>query len=149
MYPWCPLKSGVFIIKKFGKFEISNRSANFLIINNMSFLRVFSGFLGLMGLSASYSYGTKFERKITIDDKFERVSGNKDSVRQILSVSDTDNNIYKVTKSLWYWQWYSTETWNRLKRGETYNVKGYGIRFGPLSIYPNIISAEHIPKNDR
>jgi len=106
-----------------------------------------AGLTGLTGLSAAYSYGTQFEKKITIDEKFERVRGNKDSVAQIFSVADTDNNIYSVRRSLWYWKWYSTETWNSLKKGETYHVKGYGIRCGPLSLYPNIISAEKVPSS--
>lgn len=94
-------------------------------------------------ISAIYSYGTKFEKKITIDEKFERVAGNKNSTKQIFSVSDTENNVYKVNRSLWYWKWYSTELWNGLKKGETYNVTGYGLRCGMISLYPNIIVAEH------
>jgi hypothetical protein len=109
---------------------------------------VLLGILGLAGLSAGYSYGTKFEKEITVDGKFERVRGNKDGVRQIFSVSDTDNNVYEVSPSFWYWKWYSTETWNRLKSGETYRVKGYGLRCGPLSLYPNIIFAEQIAKKN-
>lgn len=105
------------------------------------------GLLSLIGCSALYSYGTQFEKKITIDEKFQRVRGNKDGVRQIFSVSDRDNNVYKVSPSFWYWKWYATETWNHLKIGETYLVNGYGIRCGFLSLYPNIISAQHIPKS--
>ena len=101
---------------------------------------------GSAGISACYSYKTHFEKQITIDDKFERIVGNDNSVNQVFSVSDTENNIYKVSKSFWYWKWYSTETWNNLKKNETYKIEGYGVRFGPLSLYPNIISAQHIHK---
>ena len=34
------------------------------------------------------------------------------------------------------------ELWNELEEGARYNIKGYGIRFGPLRIYPNIYAAE-------
>lgn len=107
---------------------------------------VVGGLAGLTCLSACYSYKTKFEKTIIVDNKFDRVVGNKDSTRQVFSVADTENNIYTVSKSLWYWKWYSTETWNGLKEGETYAVEGYGVRYGLLSLYPNIISAKHIPK---
>jgi hypothetical protein len=105
---------------------------------------IFGGLILLAVISAGYSYGTKFNKKITVDEKFERVYGNKEMTRQIFSVSDMDNNVYKVSKSLWYWKWYSTETWNGMKKGETYNIKGYGLRCGFLNLYPNIISAEKI-----
>lgn len=105
------------------------------------------GLAGLTGCSAAYSYGTKFEKTITIDEKFERIRGDKNSTRQVFSVSDTANNVYKVAPSLWYWKWYSTETWNGMKKGESYHVQGYGMRFGFLSVYPNIISAEHVKIN--
>lgn len=93
---------------------------------------------------AIYTYSTKFDKTITIDEKFERVVGGKDSTSQVFCISTTNNEIYKVSKSLWYWKWYSTETWNSLKKGQTYNVTGYGWRCGPISLYPNIISCEEI-----
>jgi hypothetical protein len=94
------------------------------------------------GISAMYSYGTKFEKKITIEEKFERVQGGKNSTKQVFSIYDTENNAYQVNRSLWYWKWYSTELWNGLKKGETYNVTGYGLRCGMISLYPNIIEAK-------
>ena len=106
------------------------------------------GLAGLTGLSAAYSYGTYFEKQIKVDEKFERVTGGKESTRQVFSVSDTEDNVYKVGPSFSYWKFYSTETWNRMKKGESYDIQGYGIRFGPLSVYPNIISVKHIEKNE-
>nr|QKF94890.1 hypothetical protein Fadolivirus_2_4 [Fadolivirus 2] len=107
------------------------------------------GISSLLGLSAVYSYGTRFEKRITIDDKFERIIGNQNSTKQVFSISDKENNIYKVVPSFWYWKWYSTETWNNFKKGETYDIKGYGVRYGPLSIYPNIISAEQVINDNK
>ncbi len=107
-----------------------------------------AGLAGLTGLSAAYSYGTGFEKQITVDEKFERVRGGEKSTKQVFCVSDTENNIYKVCPSFWYWKFYSTETWNNMKKGEKYDIKGYGLRFGPLSIYPNITEAKHIDKNE-
>jgi hypothetical protein len=110
----------------------------------MSILPHIFAITGLFGLSAGYSYGTQFEKNITVAEKFERVSGNQDYVKQIFGVSDTDNNTYQVHPSLWYWKWYSTETWTNMKPGETYHVKGYGIRHGFLGLYPNIISTSQV-----
>ena len=98
-------------------------------------------------ISAGYAYKTKFTKQITIDEKFEQVNGNKDRTRQLFHVSDTEKNIYKVVPSVWYWKWHHTETWNNMKKGETYNVIGYGYRIGILNIYPNIISIEQISNN--
>lgn len=102
------------------------------------------GVTSLGVIKACYAYGTKFTKQITIDDKFERVSGNNTGVRQIFTVSTTNDEIFKVTQSLWYWKYYPTETWNSLKKGRTYTVTGYGWRNGFLSLYPNIIEAKEI-----
>lgn len=117
----------------------------------MSMCQIVSGILGIAGIggmSALYSYGTKFEKQITVDEKFERIVGDNGFPKQVFIVSDTENNIYKVSKSFWYWKWYSTETWNNMKKGETYNVEGYGIRYGMLSIYPNIIEVKPVNKSN-
>ena len=42
----------------------------------MSVLQVICGLVGLTGASASYAYGTKFEKQITVDEKFDRIYGN-------------------------------------------------------------------------
>jgi hypothetical protein len=91
---------------------------------------------------AAYTYGTKFNKTITIDEKFNRVEGDEKSTRQIFCISTTDGEVYNVRKSLWYWKFYHTETWNSLKKGQTYNVTGYGWRYGLLSMYPNLIEAK-------
>ena len=91
-----------------------------------------------VGLSAIYAYGTQFEKDIVINKKYERIKGSKNSTSQIFMVSDSENNHYRVSKSVWFWQWYSTEMWSDMEEYKEYHVKGYGIRFGPLGTYPNI-----------
>lgn len=89
-----------------------------------------------LGTSSIYASLTKFQKVITIDQKFNRVKGS-----HIFSMSDTENNVYQINHSLWYWHWYPTELWTSLKEGETYCIKGYGLRHGFLGLYPNVISA--------
>ena len=95
---------------------------------------------GWMIFSAFYTYLTPFQRDITIKDKYTRVrDGN-----QVFMVTDNENNQYKVAKNLWRWKFYSTELWNELEEGKTYHTKGYGVRCGFWSLYPNILEAESI-----
>ena len=99
---------------------------------------------GLMMVKAGYTYGTTFNKKITVEDKFERVTGDKSSTSQVFCVSTKDGEVYHVRKSLWYWQFYSTELWSNLKKEKTYEIKAYGWRIGMLSIYPNIVDVKEI-----
>lgn len=102
--------------------------------------------ISLTILKASYAYKTKFNKKITIDKKFERVVGNKHGTTQVYCVSTTDGEIYQLSKSIWYWQFYSAEMWTSLKKGHTYEITGYGWRQGFLSLYPNIVKIKEIEK---
>lgn len=101
-------------------------------------LRVIGGLAGLTAVTSSlYAYLTGFRKEITVAEKFTRVRGDG----HIYSLSDTDNQVYLVNRSLWYWQWYPAELWTSLKPGQTYRIKGYGVRNGFLQLYPNIIAA--------
>jgi hypothetical protein len=104
---------------------------------------------GTVALNVGYVYGTTFHKQIMINRKFQRIHGGGDdgsAVKQVFCVSDTQNNVYRVQNNLYYWNWYATEMWSGLKEGEVYNVKGYGWRFGPLSMYPNLVAVSHVGK---
>lgn len=98
-----------------------------------------------VGLSCSiplvYTYGTPFEKNITIKKKFTRVKGGRDSSSQIFMVCDNNNDNYKVEKSILWLKFNATELWTDLEDNKNYNIKGYGWRVGFLNLYPNIISA--------
>lgn len=98
----------------------------------------------LLWLSAKmiYPLGGKFEKNIIVNDKFEMKQDNIPFL-----ISDMDNNIYKIDTSIWYWQWDLIGIWAKLKKGETYKIKGYGIRSGFWDTYPNIVSIEQINKD--
>ena len=108
------------------------------------------GALGaLVGGSALYSYGTSFQKSVIIKNKYIRVHGNKDNVSQVFMICDDQNKHYKVGKSIWYWQMYAPELWSSFKEGDEYDIKGYGWRFGLLSIYPNVYSADKCNHNQK
>jgi hypothetical protein len=104
---------------------------------------VILGTVGLpVGLSDVYSYKTPFKKEITIAKKFTKVD-----ILNRFCVADTNHNIYQVNQSLWYRKWYSTETWEKIEEGQTYQVEGYGIRQGFFDMYPNITSADQVKSN--
>jgi len=101
----------------------------------------------MMAGSAAYAYGTQFEKKIVVDKKYERIKGSQNSTSQIFMVSDSENNHYRVKKTLWYGQFYATELWSEMEPEQEYDIKGYGVRFGFLGMYPNIYEAN--PTNNK
>lgn len=96
----------------------------------------------ILGLSFVYTRATSFERTVTVSQTFQNVKSNGDSgSKHVYMMTDSEGNSYKISDSLWYWQWRSTDIWASLKEGQLYKVRGYGWRIGILSSYPNIIEA--------
>lgn len=98
----------------------------------------------IIGGSAAYAYLTPYEKNIIIKNKYQRVKGGEGWCSHIFMCCDKNNMQYRITNTPWYWQFYSTELWNSLEENQEYHVKGYGIRFGVLGMYPNIYSAEKV-----
>lgn len=100
--------------------------------------------IGVMAITVTLfttcaSYYELHDTTITIVSK-ERVASNDVSAFMVW----TDSGVFTVSDSLIYWKWYSADTYGKLDIDEMYNVTYYGWRFGPLSMFPNIISAEEI-----
>ena len=87
-----------------------------------------------------YQYGTRFEKVITVDEKFTYGKGSGNSQ----SISDKDNNIYFVKDSLYYLHFSSLEVFNSLDVNGRYRISGYGKRVPALGLYPIIIKAVKI-----
>ena len=87
-----------------------------------------------------YTYGTKFEKIITVKEinnlYIYKSSGN--------FISDTNNNIYKISNSIFYLFFTSTELYDEIDSNKTYKIKGYGLRIPILGLYPQITSVELI-----
>ena len=88
----------------------------------------------------TYFIETKFEKNITIKEKYIYGGGNHYGNRTDFIVVDTDNKHYIVSDSIQYWQFYSRELWTSLKIGETYTINGCGKRFRLLcvDVFPHI-----------
>ena len=84
----------------------------------------------------SYIYGTQFKKEITISKSFHRYTRHGHNEYML---ADQEHNLYRVTESLIFWQWFPTELWSSLKEGEKHEVIGYGIRIRKFGIYPNIV----------
>jgi hypothetical protein len=86
-----------------------------------------------------YYYITKFERTITVDEKYAY-----SSKRRGQTISDTNNVVYVLRDVLVLFHWTSVDLFNELDVGKTYKIQGYGIRVPYLGWFPNIISAKLI-----
>jgi len=59
-----------------------------------------------------------------------------------LMISSTDGIIYNVGNSLWFLHFTSSELWDSLKEGQTYEFTTVGIRIPIIDYYPTIIKIE-------
>ena len=76
----------------------------------------------------------KFENTITIKEKY--VYSTRYSPQYV--IVDSNNNIYNI-KNVWFIaDFNSAEEYNSVKIGQTYKVKGFGIRVNFLGWYPTI-----------
>lgn len=94
-----------------------------------------------------YVFSTKFTKTITVKKTYTGVedesSGNGYyDMFTTYMVVDTNNNVYQVSNSVWFWEWDAPEEWGKLSKGRTYTVNGYGKRMGLLGMYPQIITIE-------
>ena len=83
-----------------------------------------------------YFFITKFERTITVSEEF--LMGVNKNVLNI--VTDEANNTYQLKDVLLLWSFNTATHMLNLRPGETYRVKGYGVRVGFLGLYPTITS---------
>ena len=67
-----------------------------------------------MKLKLIYILATKFTKKITVEKVYNNLAGGSRYGGDAFMVHTTDGKIYQVTNSLWYWQWYSQEQWDKL-----------------------------------
>mgnify|MGYP006086683225 CR=1 FL=1 len=89
-----------------------------------------------------YFFITKFERTITVSE--ELLIGINKNILNI--VVDEANNTYQLKDVLLLWSFNTDTNMVNLRPGETYRVKGYGVRMGFLGLYPTIISTSTPPR---
>ena len=107
-------------------------------ISNMSIFNMILLIFFIIGvIEGLYIFFTKFEKEITIDEKYT-YGGN--GINQ--SISDKENNIYVVRNSMFYLHWESLEVFNNMDTNNRYKISGYGIRVPVLGMFPIIVKAK-------
>ena len=85
-------------------------------------------------LNIGLYFGTQFTKNITIKDKYIRYRRSSSNY----NIVDTDGNIYQI-RNIWFkGDFNRAEDYQRLEKGKTYNVSGYGIRVPIIDMYPGI-----------
>jgi hypothetical protein len=79
-------------------------------------------------------YATKFEKNITISEKYVRPYGKSGRYR----VVDDKDNTYTVGDNIFLLEFNSADDYAKLKEGVTYHVYGYWFRFPLFSWFPVI-----------
>lgn len=87
----------------------------------------------LLGLTSPYWTADTYT--VTVEERQQIVAGS-------YKVWTTDGQVFKIEDSLAYLNYSSANLYGKLKVGETFKVKASGVRFGPLSMFENIVSAE-------
>ena len=94
----------------------------------------------LFVLNFVYVYATRFERTITIKEKYSFAAGSGRALSLSNTVMDSEGRVYAISNSLPLLHFTSAEILVQLEKDKTYKVKGYGWRVPILGMYPNIVS---------
>jgi hypothetical protein len=96
-----------------------------------------------ISVNCVYSFTTCETKNIIVKDKlmFSR-EGNTEFI-----VKDTEDKLYNVNNSLWYWKWDSLEDWTNIQTNKEYIIKYYGWRVPLLGIFPNIVETKCFDEN--
>ena len=108
------------------------------IILGLSFIGVAVLVIGLLLISPIIAYSTDELVVFNVKDKERVVTGSGDSMTSKYLVY-TDKGVYENTDTIWYWKWNSSDVYNDLEVGKTYQVKVYGFRIPFLSWYKNVV----------
>lgn len=92
-------------------------------------------------LTLIFCYSTYFTKTIQIKSINYMKNTNNHGLNII---ADTDNNIYTVHNSLYYGFFTASELYSNFTVGQSYKIKGYGLRVPILGMYPNVYSAMNI-----
>ena len=85
-------------------------------------------------LNVGVYYYTQFEKSVNIKDKYVRYRRGGSAYHVVAD----DGNIYQIGNVWFKGDFNRAEDYNRLEKGKTYNVKGYGYRWGMFDSYQKI-----------
>lgn len=77
---------------------------------------------------------TSFEKKIQVKEKY--MSGYKGGGRYF--IVDSEDNVYQLVDIWFLGEFDRGSDYAKINKGETYTVKGYGIRIPVISHFPRI-----------
>lgn len=97
--------------------------------------------LPLFIISGCYAYGTQDIIKCLVDDK-ERVTTRSGESLSSKYLVYCDTETLENTDSIFYFKFNSSDVYRKLKRGQEYDLKVFGLRIGLFSSYRNIIRIE-------
>ena len=83
-------------------------------------------------------YSTKFEKTVTVDDKYLRNRQKRDQYM----FQDTEGNIYHVKNRMFSWEFDEAEDWNKLIKGNKYTIRGYKMRIPMIGMYPIVVDIQ-------
>ncbi len=90
-------------------------------------------------LNVLYVYGTQQDRTFTIN-KSERITNSDGQGSKYLVF--TESGVYQNKDSILRLKFNSSDVYNQLKEGKTYECDTFGWRIPFFSTYPNIVSCE-------
>ena len=79
---------------------------------------------------------TKFEKIVTVTDKFVKPGSRSRST--YYHVVDSNGDTYRLTDSLYLFEFNSSDDYARLKIGNRYKIYGYWFRYPIFSWFPMI-----------
>lgn len=91
--------------------------------------------IGIFSWDYKTTYGNQQTLRITVKDKYIKRSGS-DTDKYL--VVDSAGNTYQITDLMFLGKYNSTDLYNELDIGDTYEIITTGIRSGFWSLYPNI-----------
>jgi len=94
----------------------------------------------LIVINFIYIMNTEFEKEITIKEKYIATSYSRYSSTPNYFIVASDNKTYNIVNLWWKGEFDNSDDYAKLNVGETYHVKGYGMRVPLLSMYYNIYS---------
>lgn len=78
----------------------------------------------------------------TVKDKLAKMDCTENSGCKSKYLIFTSEGVYEDTDSLFFFKFNSSDLYNKLEEGKTYNCKTYGFRIPFFSRYPNLVNCE-------
>lgn len=118
--------------------KINIKSQNIILFGTFAYIVI----LKISGLLLQYV--SRFEKVITVETKsnFASAGSKKNSMRNI--VMDNKGKVYSFSDSLIFWSFKTTNNYIKIQEGESYKVKGFGIRLPFFSMYPSIYAVDKV-----